>query len=209
MEYSPYSRALIFGNGSGSYALEPKIHIISNVSQYRNQEYVDISEVALTIDCGGYNWGKKLNVVWGDGNLGRGDIAFCILDDNKQIKKIQLGKGTNDLGMGQYKQGKADVDFNGSFCIIQEWFQEDGDEVNQDSCYYNNHLYLALGHNGLWYSKNALTKDSQIRKTYFYEKFYGSDGKEMLSAMEGITITEKYVVLGCTRGKHYIHVYSR
>ncbi|MBC2367962.1 hypothetical protein HBP99_04905 [Listeria booriae] len=208
-EYSAYSQSLIFGNGSGSYTLEPKIHIISNVSQYKNQEYVDISEVALTIDCGEYNWGKKLNVVWGDGNLGRGDIAFLILDDNKKIMKIQLGKGNNDLGMGQFKNGKADIVFNGSFRIIQEWSQKNGDEVNQDSCYYNGHLYLALGHDGLWYSKNELTKDSTIAKTYFYESFYNANGKEVLSTMEGITVTEKYVLLGCSRGKHYIHVYSR
>ena len=61
---------------------------------------------------------------------------------------LQLGKGTNNLGLGVYSASASDA-FNGSFKVIKE-FTLDIDPpsgyVNQGADFYNGVLYLAMGH---------------------------------------------------------------
>ena len=206
--YNPWRDAIICGNGSGSYTLMGQIFIFENASSFKDRVEVNRSE-AITIDI--QEWGYKANVIWGDSNMGRGDICYVITNDAQNIRKLQLGMGSNDLGSGTMLSDKTDYQFNGTYQVLGAWNLPKMDVV-QGSNYENGALYIGLGHDTAWYTKNYLNDDGSVYYTTYKERFYNADGTQLKCNMQGITVTDKYVIIGLQGGnlsKNQIHVYYR
>ena len=206
--YNPWRDALICGNGSGSYTLMGQIFIFENASSFKDKTRVDRSE-AVTIDI--QEWGYKANVIWGESNLGRGDICYVINNDAQNVRKLQLGMGVNDLGNGVILADRTDSQFNGTYKVLGEWTLPRIDVV-QGSNYENGALYIGLGHDTAWYTKNYLHDDGTVTYKTYKEKFYNADGTQLYCNMQGITVTDKYVIIGLQGGNlstNQIHVYYR
>lgn len=206
--YNPLRDAIICGNGSGSYELMGQIFIFENASSFKDRTEVNRSE-AITIDV--QEWGYKANVIWGEYNMGRGDICYVITNDAQNIRKLQLGMGSNNLGNGTMLSDKTDYQFNGTYQVLGTWTLPRIDVV-QGSNYENGALYIGLGHNTAWYTKNYLNDDGSVTYKTYKEKFYNADGTQLYCNMQGITVTDKYVIIGLQGGNLYtnqIHVYYR
>lgn len=203
--YNPWRDALICGNGSGSYTLMGQIFIFENASSFKDRTQVNRSE-AVTIDI--QEWGYKANVVWGESNLGRGDICYVINNDAQNVRKLQLGMGANNLGSGVMLSGRNDNQFNGTYQVLGQWTLPRIDVV-QGSNYENGALYIGLGHDTAWYTKNHLHDDGTVTYETYKEKFYNANGTQLKCNMQGITVTDKYIILGLQIGNGQIHVYHR
>ena len=206
--YNPWRDALICGNGSGSYDLMGQIFIFENASSFKDRTQVNRSE-AVTINV--QEWGYKANVIWGESNMGRGDICYVITNDAQNVRKLQLGMGANNLGSGVMFGDRSDSQFNGTYKVLGEWTLPRIDVV-QGSNYENGALYIGLGHDTAWYTKNHLHDDGFVTYETYKEKFYNADGSQLKCNMQGITVTDKYIILGLQGGSlptNQIHVYYR
>ena len=206
--YNPWRDALICGNGSGSYDLMGQIFIFENASSFKDRTQVNRSE-AVTINV--QEWGYKANVIWGESNMGRGDICYVITNDAQNVRKLQLGMGANNLGSGVMLGDRNDSQFNGTYQVLGEWTLPRIDVV-QGSNYENGALYIGLGHDTAWYTKNHLHDDGFVTYETYKEKFYNADGSQLKCNMQGITVTDKYIILGLQGGSlptNQIHVYYR
>ena len=201
VDYAPETDCLILGSGSGDYDLPNKMYIIPNasnalvgVASHGTADFHSFESVnAITIDLSEYDIGKKVNALWGETNISRRDIAYLITDDCGQIHKIQLGMGANDLGSGQFVEGKESTEFNGSFKFIES-FAQGGcsyDTCIQGACYYKGKIIANIGHSGLrqW----AMTMSNG--KIYVEEKCqfqYSAAGtKNTSSSTNGVCIDSK------------------
>lgn len=219
VDYSPVNDCLIMGNGSGSYTLDGKIYIIPDFSDIVENDIVHTTSDspltlsntnAIVIDCSSYDLGTKFNVIWGELNNKRQDIAYLVTakygsstsaadgGDNGTIRRILLGTGTNQLDYGSYSQAE-DGEFNGTFNILDTYTQ-DGTayaQCNQGCCYYNGKIYSAIGHDGLWMWEMWL--DSYGNKIWYDEykqKEYNADGSVLVHNSTSVCKSDKYIFFG-------------
>ncbi len=197
VDYSPYNDALILGNGSGLYNLEGKIFIIPNFSALLASDEHGASKEnpwtlensgAIVIDCTGMGLGTKFNVIWGELNGTKHNIAYLItaemqtapyngVGDNGTVRRLLLGLGETALDKGTAIQGTAAGEFNGTFKILDTYTLEGTgyDECGQGACYYNGEIISAIGHDGLrrWHMRLS---DGKITYTEYWQKTYKDDG---------------------------------
>lgn len=210
VSYCKRTDTLIMGNGGNASNPEPaQIMIIKNFASLidnPNTEDIDYYNDCLVIDIedAGLNWGIKLNVCWGESNFGNCDIAYCITEDTdgvtKHVRKIQLGKGLNQLQYGTI-QSVGESDFNGTFRIISQYRDIMASRiVNNGSKYYNGKLYEAIGHTGCWISASELKRQNtggyKLNRKYLQEVFQRPDGTTQNSNAEGIEICDGKIYLG-------------
>ena len=212
VDYNEGNDCLIFGNGSGSYIPNNgKFYIMKDpyekILTVPENGSIDLATNTIEYDCTSLDLGAKLNACWGYDNHGRNDIAILITNDNGIFTFVQLGKGENDLGLGNFIEETDDDEFNGSFTVIKQFILEGrepgtygiGDNVNQGSVYYNGYLYLAIGHAPNRYWKVSFRKDGVAKYEEIYEPFADTNGTLLEStgyANEGITITKDHLLLG-------------
>ena len=209
ISYNQITDALILGNGGASYELSSKIIIFEDASDFSS--LTDDTAVgiinAIIIDISSF--GSKANVVWGDYNSEKGNICYVITNDNKNIRKLLLGQGTNNLGSGTLLSNKTGLEYNGTYKILKEYEQTDGDDVNQGTSFIGGALYIAIGHSDLWYTVNYLTDDGIIVKKYVKEIMYDDNGDVEIFIPEGITVTEDNIIIGGQfDSKKYIYIYT-
>jgi len=186
--YCEENDTLICGNGSGDYNLTGKIIILPQATSFTSKTSVDINIDAVVIDVESMNWGAKTNVIWGESNDGNNNIAYVFTNDNKNIRRILLGKGTTELEHGQFITDKTADEYNGTFKVLNEYSQDDGDDVLQDAHFGNDgYIYIGLGHSGLWYAKLWLNPDGSISKETTRTQLYNDDGTIISSYMESIS----------------------
>lgn len=208
IDYNSKYDTLICGNGSGVYGTAAKIFIFENASRFRSVEVAEFSENVLEIDCTSLGWGDKLNVVWGESNNGMNNICYCMTNDNKNIRRVLLGQGTVALENGTFIEGKSETQFNGTFKVLAEFSQINGDDVNQGSHFQDGVLYIALGHDAIWYSKNYLGADGYIEKEIIKEFIYDNTGNKIPCVAEGIAMKDGKTYLGLANsGYNWIYVY--
>ncbi len=210
VSYCKRTDTLIMGNGGNASNPEPaQIMIIKNFASLidnPNTEDIDYYNDCLVIDIedAGLNWGIKLNVCWGESNFGNCDIAYCITEDTdgvtKHVRKIQLGKGLNQLQYGTI-QSVGESDFNGTFRIISQYRDIMASRiVNNGSKYYNGKLYEAIGHTGCWIIASELKRQNtggyKLNRKYLQETFQKPDGTTQNSNAEGIEICDGKIYLG-------------
>ena len=204
VDYSPVNDCLIMGNGSGSYTLQGKIYIIPNFSDIvandtdhtTSSNPLTLSNTnAIVIDCSSYDLGTKFNVIWGELNNQRQDVAYLITakygsstsapdgGDNGTIRRILLGTGANQFEYGSYIQA-SDGEFNGTFKILNTYTQDETSYVqcNQGCCYHNARIITAIGHDGLWMWDMWLDSDgNHIWYDEYKQTEYGTDGDVIIN----------------------------
>lgn len=212
VSYSAFSDTLTCTSfvGDSTPESEKKYHIylFEEASSFTEKTEVLIADHALVIDVGSKDWGRRMNSCFGEGNSGKGNIIYYITNDNCDVRKLLLGKGTNDLGDGQFREGKTDEQFNGSFKILAEYHDSLGGlEVNQGSCYYGGLLYLGLGHEGLYYQITKLNDDGSITKKAIRDTLYDNTGEidKPNYGFSGITVTKDYIICGLQAGNIYFY----
>ena len=213
VEYCEEIDSLILGNGSGYYGTDGEIYIIQGVSQWRglpDNTLLDlvggISGSLITTIQVGRTFGDKVNVCWGEDNNGLNNICYAISNNNQNVRKLLLGKGTNQFESGQFVSGRTDTQFNGTYKILGEWTHP-VIEVNQGSCYYNGYLWLAIGHDGLFIAKFKLNPDGTITSTPKQEFFYEATGTLIETASEGVTIKNGMIYHAVKGGINAVYKY--
>lgn len=200
VDYCEATDTLILGNGGASSNTEPdQIFIIENASDLKNNSQNNLADVAKVIDLDdiGLDWGKQINVCWGEANNGAYNIAYVLSNDGstKFIHKIILGKGSNVLENGT-PLSVSDGEFNGTFNIIGTYTSDYSSTIcNQGSQYYRGHLWEGIGHEGAWLHKSTLSQDGKIYRKSFKEKFYNAEGTAPYSHHEGIAIKDGYAII--------------
>lgn len=142
VSYNDKTDTLVLGNGSASYTIEGKLYIIENAKSRISMMQEDI----LVIDLPKANFGFKINAIWSEFD----DCVYIISNDSHSIFKLQLGKGSNDLGSGTMHV-VADGSFNGTYKVIAEnkWgvVGRDYDNVVQGADFGNGLIFWGWGHN--------------------------------------------------------------
>lgn len=142
VSYNDRTDTLVLGNGSASYTIEGKLYIVENAKSRISMMQEDI----LVIDLPKADFGFKINAIWSEFD----DCVYVISDDSHSIFKLQLGKGSNDLGSGTLHV-VADGSFNGTYKVIAEnkWgvVGKDYDNVVQGADFGNGLIFWGWGHN--------------------------------------------------------------
>src|SRR5690606_9284050 len=216
IEYNQSTDSLIFGNGSGFYDTDGEIYIIEGVKHWKNLERDPLLDINGLINGSrvikievGRDCGDKVNVCWGEDNNGQNNICYVISNDAQNIRKLLLGKGQNNLGLGQFISGLTSNQFNGTYKIIGEWTTPKIDVV-QGGCYYNGYLYLGIGHGGMWVVRYKLNDNGSVQTEQKLEKFYTETGDVIDCASEGVTIKDGMIyhnVLGGVRATYRYRVF--
>lgn len=214
VEYNESTDSIIFGNGSGEYGTDGEFYVINKVKKWRGLEYDtfldlsgDLQGSDITKYFVGREFGDKLNIVWGEDNQGHHNICYVISNDAQNFRKLLLGKGSGDLGEGQFISGLTSDSFNGSYKIIKEWSTPKIDVV-QGGCYHNGYLYLGMGHGGLWSVRYKLNDDGSVDVEQRLEKFYDDDGEVISCASEGVTVHKGMVFNAVMGGVKAVYKYD-
>ena len=217
IDYSPVNDCLIMGNGSGDYKLPGKIFIIPNFSSIissdahktENDPLTLENTNAIVIDCTEYNLGTKFNVVWGELNKRKQNIAYLITakfgssvnasdgGDNGTIRRILLGTGSTQLEYGVLNESATENEFNGTFKILDTYTQEGTRyaNCNQGSCFYRGEIYSAIGHDGIWMWKMRLG-DGKIAYDEWKQYCYDDNGEIMSTNVSSCCIKDGYLYIG-------------
>lgn len=144
VQYNSDNDCLLTTNSSKSYSLPPKIWIYPNWKQQSGSNKLDFDALEkIELD---FSWlyeensESKANPCWGENIDGRNNILYLLTNDNKIIRKVVLGKGTTNMGMGTLILGKSTDEYNGTYKIIDTWIQKDGLGVNGDTVFYKGRI---------------------------------------------------------------------
>lgn len=201
VDYCAENDTLILGNGGGSGNTEPdQIYIIENVSTLKNSSQWALSQVAKVIDLDavGLDWGKQINVCWGNGNRGDYNTAYVLSNDgtNKFVHEIVLGKGANALTYGTAVPA-SDDQFNATMAVVNSYtgnYAVTGSPVNQGSQFYKGELWEAVGHTGVWIHQSKLLTNGTIIWESHQEKTRDASGAVVASYAEGCCIKDGYLI---------------
>lgn len=201
--YSKQTDTLILGNGGGSDNIQPdEIYIFENASQMMNQTQVDVvTAIRLRLNNDGFEWGKQINVVWGESNAGKHNIAYVISNNDvtQFIHKIILGQGGNQLEKGTFISGKTGRQFNGTYKVLNQYtypYPADRYYANQGSIFYNGVLYEGFGHEGLSHIEKILNTDGTVTAKIMQERIYDDLGNEIASITNGLTVNDGALYIG-------------
>lgn len=204
IDYCEETDTLICGNGSGQYTtgngeiyLIPNAYALKNLSTAPFETYAQIIDVHTVAD-----WGYKHNVVWGESNDKQFNICYVITNDNKNVRKVLLGQGTNNLGSGNFVEGKTGLEFNGTYKVIKSYSQSDGLDVLQGATYYNGKLFGMLGHGKYWLTVSQLNEDGSISRKQYIDRIFDALGSEITSRYtSGVDFKNNYLITCTTAGK--------
>ena len=113
--------------------------------------------------------------------------------------RILLGKGTNDLGSGNYSASAVDK-FNGSYQVLRGFysypnpFPDSGKEVIQGTAYVRGQFITANGHDGVLGLIWSFTED-KILRNQIEVLLYNEDGSEKEIWSEGISYDKENDVI--------------
>lgn len=206
-DYNSTLNALVTGNGTGAgQYTDNKITIYYNASSWASLTSLNTSNVQyIDIDLNGLNANgnndMKVQACWGDSNFGNNDIVYIVTNDGRTIRKLILGKGTNNLGSGVFTSGKTNSEFNGTYKILNVWTQLDGGGNVQDIFYYNGAIYnnskRSIEEGGLVLWKNNLLSNGVIEKTKIFIPCYDALGNLLATVGSGEAITIKENKIYC------------
>lgn len=201
VDYCAVNDTLVFGNGgSENYDANDLIYIIENASALKEQERVDIADVAkiIDLDAAGFDVGQQVNVCWGESNIGSYNMIYALSNKNgvKYICRILLGSGENRLECGNMLD-VADGEFNGTFCLMTEFTKGySADYCNQGTDYYSGQIYEALGHDGIMISISSLLENNTISSKIYHARVYNELGAPYTTFSEGIALKDGYLFVG-------------
>ena len=198
VSYCPETDTIICGNGSSDYGLAGEFYVFEGASRFADMPSVPLAANSIVIPAIGY--GSKVNAVWGENNGLRFDIAYLITNDARNMKKIQLGKGNNNLGLGSFQSRKSDKQFNGSYMLLLECSQSDGVDVVQGAVFHGGKLFLGLGHSGCLVATAVLNEDGSIRYRVYLENTRSPSGTPETFYAQSPGIRDSKLYLGTTNG---------
>ena len=147
LSYNADNDCLITTNSSKSYSLPPKIWIFPNWKTQSASNKLDFNTLdKIELD---FSWvytengESKANPCWGENIANKNNIIYVLTNDNKIIRKVVLGKGSNNFGLGTFIEGKSATEYNGTYKIVDTWRQFDGLGVNADVVFHKGKLYTA------------------------------------------------------------------
>lgn len=195
--------AIVQGNGTGTAQYtDNKVRVYYSVSTWSalttlTPETVDFIDIDLfELNASGDN-DAKVQACWGDHNLGNHNIVYIVTNDGRTIRKLMLGKGTNNLGSGIFTSGLTADRFNGTYKVLNVWSQDDGGGNVQDIVYHNGAIYnaskISIDDKGVVVLKHKLLLNGNIEKTKFYIPFYDNTTGNLVATMgsgEGTTIKD-------------------
>ena len=139
-DYSIEKDSLIVGNGSKDYTLPLKGWIFKNFSSVVNGSTIDFNTIEkIELDFSQIEE-SKCQLCWGYDST---DIIYMCTDDCRVIRKILLGKGSDNKGTGVFIEGAAESDYNGSYTILNTWISRQKD-THGGMIFYKGHLYIGV-----------------------------------------------------------------
>lgn len=168
--YSASKDMMIVGNGSKLYnqtSLPMKGYICPNVKTIFENRTTDSDALTFTdlnaieLDLSQFTGEFKAQLCWGDETT---DFVFLMTDEHRIIRKLKLGKGSENLGSGNLIANCGENDYNGTYKVIQKWRTEHQDVVGGFK-YYNGCLYSGVkGDIGI--RKMELCSNGHIMNSY-------------------------------------------
>lgn len=198
VDYNSDLDCIVAGNGTGTgQYTDNKAIIYYDISTWTTLTELTTSTVKyIDIDLNGLNaTGNndfKVQACWGDNNFGENNIIYIVTNDGRNIRKLMLGKGTNNLGSGTFNT-VAITDFNGTYKILNEWSQTDGGGHVQDIYYYNGAIYNnskdSITESGLIIWKHELCLNGVINKRKIFIPVYDNTTGNLATVDTGEAIT--------------------
>lgn len=211
VDYCPDTNTLIMGNGGGANNPEnTQIYIFPNADKMKEKSTVSLATSAIIIDIDelGLDFGKQLNVCFGESNNGKHNIVYAISNNGstKTIRKLLLGQGKNKLQYGNFIDTAEGLEYNGTFTVLKKWETPYSSHIcNQGTDWYKGKLYEGVGHYGIWHFEHELLQNGIVTKQT-QELFYNDDGSVRVVVTEGITIKDGYMIMGNTTD-NLVYVY--
>lgn len=224
VDYQDKTDCLVLGNGSGSGNTEPnEFYVFQNASSLKDIEQVDVYEHAIVYEVAndGFDWGKQLNVVWGQSNGGKYNIVYALSNYNSEtgtadyspsssdtqvIHKLLLGQGSNVLEHGSYRSGKGQNEFNGTYKVLKKYEHPyEYDYANQGTTFYNGKIYEGIAHDRLSFFEKVLDDSGRVQSKLFRERLWDDLGDELNLVVEGIDIKDNHIFLGEIGQRIYVY----
>jgi hypothetical protein len=214
IDYNKGNDCFILGNGSGSETMDyNEFYIIPNASNLADivdggQAPLDTYGIKYRVsEWGASSWGKQLNVVWGDSNGNRNDMAYLVSNDGTfmYIRLIQLAKGSNEFTNGTLISGKADSEFNGTWRVVDTWITPYATEVAlQGGTYHDGKLYFGYGHDGICYEVFELGINGNVHRERRQFNHYDASGTKISLTTEGLAINNGLLFIGSDSDAEHI-----
>lgn len=180
-DYSIGKDSLIVGNGSKNYTLPLKGWIFKNFSSIVEGFTIDFNTIEkVELDFSQFNE-SKCQLCWGYDNT---DIIYMCTDDCRVIRKILLGKGDDNKGLGNFILNTPENEYNGSYDIINTWISRQSDILG-GMIFYKGHLYMGI--KGAY----GLRKVTFLNNGYFDSAYFETYGK--LGDIQGLALDESSV----------------
>jgi hypothetical protein len=146
VDFSSSKNSLLISNGSKSYTQPPVGWIIPNFREYISglpntgavMEYNTVDKI--TLDFSQFSDEYKGQFCWGYDNT---DIIYMVTNDCRTLRKVLLGKGSNNLGSGVYVTTSDPNRYNGSYQILGTW-QSQIQDTHSDMFFYKGHVYMGI-----------------------------------------------------------------
>jgi hypothetical protein len=175
--YSQIKNALIVGNGSKSFTLQPKGWIIPNFSTVANGATIDFNTVdKIELDFTQFTTEWKGQLCWGYDST---DIVYLMTNDNQILRKVKLGKGSENLGSGVFIEGTSVDRYNGSYAILNTLYSRVRDTMG-GMFFYKGCIYTGVK------GENNIRKCTPLTNGYFNTKYISLVSST--GDMQGITI---------------------
>lgn len=228
VNYNPVTDTLILGNGSADYNLENAVYIIYNVSNIINAEsgaVIDYKTHGIKIDMSDYDFGAKLNVFWTNTKTTSSNYsmnmeylpntAFAYADDVNKMYIIAFGTGANKYPNGTYVEPSGDLIWNGTYSVLCSYQVGDADETIGNPGSYEHcgqggdaiegTAFIGLGHGPFWWTEVSPTSATKAdKRDKWYPSFNYSTGVLNNDKVEGIAVTNDYLIIMATGNIHYI-----
>lgn len=161
--YSAAKDALIVGNGSKDFGTLPLIGwIIPNFSTVVQGSTIDFSTVdKVELDFSHITGEFKCQLCWGYESQ---DIVYMFTSDSQILRKVLLGKGSENLGAGTFVAGKASNEYNGSYSIQNTWRSRTSDTLG-GMLFYKGNIYIGVK------GENCIRKCIPLSNGYFDSEY--------------------------------------
>jgi hypothetical protein len=180
VSYNEATDSIIVGSGSGDITVEGEAWVIEGISALKNKAQIDVREHGVKYDFPIAEWGIRNTAIWAESNGGREDIAYIITDNLQRFVKLQLGKGSNNLGLGTLIAGKDANQFNGTYRIVRRWEQDVKTSAIQNALFYDGKIYTGLSTNGGWWFSETTLLETGYVHTKTYRNFdYTETGEQL------------------------------
>lgn len=193
VDYNQDNDCLIFGDGGGTDTGTGKLYVIPNASSiFLNAEDNHVFTFANTphieYDCGS-SFGGKLQAVWGEKNGYVHDIIYVITNNNQDVRRIILGRGSNELENGVYNSQAGMNEFNGTYKVLTSYHQDSISMVNQGTQFYKGMIICGVGYapNGISLLCMKLNNTNHsIDCEYYGQQIYDGTGSALSRSTNGV-----------------------